>query len=150
MDARVLVMSWRKMKLFQKASDGGKHSGVTGFFIVEIKPLFSIVLLRFNKGTREAFHSHAFNALTWFVKGLVVEHRIDPAYPGVSVAKSFGPNLKPKFTPRNNYHKVESVETTFALSFRGPWANTWQEYLPSGKFVTLTHGRKEVTEKEKN
>ena len=50
------------MKLFHKSHDGGKNSGVTGYWLIEWKSGFSIVVLRFSKGTREAFHSHAFNA----------------------------------------------------------------------------------------
>jgi hypothetical protein len=131
------------MKFFSKSSDGGKNSGVTGFFLVEIKPLFSIVLLHFNDGTREAFHSHAFNALTWFVKCQVEEHRIDPKNVENVVITRFSPGVKPKFTPRNNYHKVNSIGESWAISFRGPWKNTWQEYLPKlQKFVKLTNGRK--------
>lgn len=34
------------MKFFSKAPDGGKDSEVDGYFLCEIKPLFSIVLLR--------------------------------------------------------------------------------------------------------
>lgn len=59
------------MRLMSYASDGGINSGVKGLFLIEIKPVFSIVLLRFRKGTREAYHSHAFNAVTWFLKGTV-------------------------------------------------------------------------------
>lgn len=133
------------MKFLQSASDGGKTSGVTGFFLVEIKPLFSIVVLRFKPGTREAFHSHAFNAVTWFLRGNVEEHRIDPTNPVAVTVREFGPSLRPKYTQRDNHHKVVSVGETFALSFRGPWADTWREFLPKdNRFVTLTHGRKEV------
>lgn len=33
----------------------------------------------------------------------------------------------------------------WVLTFRGPWVDTWKEYLPKLKeFVTLTHGRKPV------
>ena len=134
------------MKFFQKASDGGKDSGVTGFFLVELKPLFSVVLLRFSNGTREAFHSHAFNAVTFWLKGQVQEERINnPDAPlGVSV-KTFRASLRPKFTPRDNCHRVRSAGTSYALSFRGPWAKTWTEYK-NGKVVTLTHGRRVIRE----
>lgn len=135
------------MKFFKMAPDGGKGSGVSGFFLVEIKPLFSVVILRFNSGSREAFHSHAFNALTWFLHGRVQEHRIDPVTGLVVFTKYFGPSFRPKYTPRENHHKVESMRKTWALSIRGPWIDTWREYLPNlRKFVTLTHGRKIVNE----
>lgn len=124
------------MKLFTKAPDGGKDSGVSGYFLVEIKGLFSIVLLKFNKGTREAYHNHAFNAVTLWLKGEVVEHRRNGE-------ENYYCGGMWKYTSRSTYHKVEARETTWALSFRGPWENTWQE-LRQGNLVTLTHGRKEV------
>lgn len=127
------------MKLFQVAKDGGEKSHVTGLFLVEIKSLFSIVLLRFEDGTREAYHSHAFNALTWIVRGEFQEHMLDGR------VRVFSPSLNPKWTPRSTFHKVFSVGTTYAISFRGPWSKTWREFLPATKeFVTLTHGRKIV------
>lgn len=129
------------MKLFSWAKDGGKESHVDGFFIVEIKSLFSIVLLHFGNGTREAFHSHAFNALTWIVKGKFEEHNLDGR------VITFKPSLKPKYTPRKTFHKVMSIGETWALSFRGPWVDKWREYIPATKkFVTLTNGRKVVIE----
>jgi hypothetical protein len=136
------------MKFFSTASDGGKDSGVTGFFLVEIKPLFSIVLLHFRNGTREAYHSHAFAALTLWLRGRVIEHRY---YPGrlldsppkeVSTAYRAG---QFKYTSRSNMHKVESLGDTYALSIRGPWAKTWREFK-GGRIVTLTNGRKVVSE----
>jgi hypothetical protein len=134
------------LKFFQRASDGGKDSGVTGFFFVEIKSLFSVVLLRFNPGTREAFHSHAFNALTWWLKGRVLEHRrVDSESCTGFATREFRPSLKPKYTPRENCHQVESIGVSYALSFRGPWSDTWREFK-DGKYVTLTHGRKVVNE----
>jgi hypothetical protein len=126
------------MKFFKKSYDGGADSGVTGYWLVEIKPLFSIVLLKFNKGTRDAYHSHAFNAITIWLKGKVIEH--DLIFPERSecwIARSI------KYTPRNKLHMVEALTDTWALSFRGPWAKTWIEYK-DGKIIELTHGRKVV------
>ncbi len=124
------------MRFFEKSHDGGKNSGVTGYFVVEIKPLFSIVLLKFSKGTREAYHNHAFNALTIWLKGSVKEHMLT----GETREWKAG---QIKFTPRSNFHKVEALADTWALCFRGPWINTWNESR-LGKLITLTHGRKEV------
>lgn len=126
------------MRLFSKASDGGTNSGVTGFFLIEWKPVFSIVILRFAKGTREAYHSHAFNAVTLWLWGSVREHHLgDP-----DDYKIFGTGDL-KLTPRNAFHKIDAIETTWALSIRGPWADYWQEDR-NGQRVTLTHGRKEL------
>lgn len=127
------------MKLFAKAPDGGAGSGVTGFYLVEIKSLFSIVLLRFSKGSREAFHSHAFNAWTVWLRG---EVRVREYFLPTSMFLRWRAG-QIKFTPRNCFHKIEGGRTAWALTFRGPWADRWQESR-RGRLVTLTHGRKEV------
>ena len=126
-------------RFFYKKPDGGKNSGVTAYFLLEWKILFSVGLLHFNPGTREAFHSHAFNAITWWLKGSVTE-----LYPnGLPWGKLFQASFKPKITPRTCVHKIMAHESTWALTFRGPWKDTWQEIRPEG-LVTLTHGRVQV------
>lgn len=126
------------MKFLSKAKDGGPESPVTGLFIIEIKSLFSIVLLHFNPGTREAFHSHAFNAITIWLRGKIVEE-----YPDGKGRPWMAGQCK--YTPRNLAHRIITPESgAWALSFRGPWVKTWQEVFPDGRTVTLTHGRKVV------
>lgn len=128
------------MKFFKKLKDGGKESHVWGYFFVKIKNLFSVVLLRFDHGTREAYHNHAFDCVSWVVKGKLVERLL------TGEVNMYGPSLKPVVTRKNTFHQVCSKGTTWVLSFRGPWAKTWKEYLPrEQRFVTLTHGRKELT-----
>jgi quercetin dioxygenase-like cupin family protein len=124
------------MKLFAIAPDGGKDSGVTGYFLIEIKSLFSIVLLHFLKGTREAYHNHAFNAVTIWLRGKVKEHLLN------SDTLAWKAGLF-KYTPRENFHKIEALEDSWCISFRGPWNDYWQESR-NGKIVNLTHGRKEI------
>ena len=125
------------MRFFKYMKDGGPESKSEGLFFVEIKKVFSIVLLRFSDGSRDAYHCHAFNAMSWILKGKLVEFSLD------SKVKEYHPSIKPVYTPRTMFHKVISVGTTWAITFRGPWAETWREYLPQQKkFVTLTHGRK--------
>lgn len=136
------------MKFFSKSSDGGKNSGVTGYYLVEIKPWFSIVLLKFNPGTREAYHEHAFNAWTWWIKGRVIERRLWFRF-GAEGKNAFFVNTafktgSWKYTARGNCHRVKALETSWALSFRGPWVDTWREWR-GDHFVTLTHGRKEIS-----
>jgi quercetin dioxygenase-like cupin family protein len=124
------------MRFFQRSHDGGKDSGVTGYFLIEIKSLFSIVLLRFSKGTREAYHDHAFNAFTIWLKGNVIEHALNGG-------RQLWKGGQFKYTPRNCFHKIEALETTWALTFRGPWAKTWREYKEA-MLITYSHGRKIV------
>lgn len=135
------------MRLFKFAKDGGHLSKVWGLFIIEWKRAFSVVLLKFEDGSREAFHSHAFNAWSWVLWGQLNEARITgtPDAGGDLIKTTFKPSLRPIFTARDNFHKVNSVGTTWVISFRGPWADTWLEYIPAeNRTITLTHGRKEV------
>lgn len=127
------------MKLLQLSKDGGPQSTVAGFFITEVKRLFSVAVLRFANGSREAFHSHAFHSVSWVLRGKLTEHMIDGT---VNVYK---PSIIPVITKRSTFHKVVSEGTTWVLTFRGPWVSRWREYLPDkNKFLTLTHGRKIV------
>lgn len=124
-------------RLFYIKPDGGKESGVTAYFLIEWKILFSIAVLHFKIGSREAFHNHAFNALSWWLKGSVTEEKID------GVKKDYNPSIKPKYTPRSNFHKIIAYDNTWCFTLRGPWKDVWDESR-QGKLVTLTHGRKEV------
>ena len=124
-------------RLFYKKHDGGPTSGVVGYFLIEWKPFFSIGILRFGKGSREAYHSHAFNAITWFIWGNVTEEKAD------GTTKDFGPSLIPKYTPKENIHKVIAHETTYAITIRGGWEDYWYELQNDKKLtVVYTHGRK--------
>jgi hypothetical protein len=122
------------MRLFYKGKDGGDESLVTGYWLVEIKSLFSIVLLCFEDGTREAYHNHAFNCFSWVLSGGLLEHHLDGAFEG------HGPSCRPFITRRSTFHKVRSAGRTWVLSFRGPWSKTWKESI-NGEERTLSHGR---------
>jgi hypothetical protein len=127
--------------------DGGPESRVWGYWLIEWKKLFSIVLLHFKDGSREAYHSHAFNSISWVLRGELVEERLLEKKPGFtrSIMNIFNPSLKPIRTTRNNMHKVISHGNTWVLSFRGRWTAYWMEYLPvENRFITFTHGRKEI------
>ena len=125
-------------KFCRVSYDGGKDSGVTGYWLIEWKPVFSIVLLKFNKGTRDAYQEHAFNAWTFWLKGKVKEEFQDGSEPMI-----WTPSFKPKYTPRENFHRINALETSWALCFRGRWKKTWKEEL-HGDVYTLTHGREKV------
>jgi hypothetical protein len=134
------------VKLFSYGKDGGPESTVWGYWLIEWKRLFSVALLCFEDGSREAFHTHAFSSVSWVLKGQLCEETIigPPEY-GIRLYLPYLPGLKPIFTSRRRLHKVSSVGRTWVLTFRGPWAKTWQEWLPKQRrFVTLTNGRQLV------
>lgn len=144
------------MKILSWGKDGGEKSKVWGFWLLEIKSLFSIVILRFEEGSRDAYHEHAFNcaSLVW---GHLEEHHLDKRQGEARIETHRSLGLIPAFvkTYRDTFHKTVSKGTTYALSFRGPWSNTWREYVPctneeeyaglyGGNQKTLTHGRRVV------
>lgn len=125
------------MKLFQKGKDGGPESTVTGYWLCEFKSLFSIVLLKFEGKSREAFHTHAFNSVSWLLRGTLYEFLRNDRL--IVRNRSW----RPIVTWRSTYHMVHSFGTTWVLSFRGPWSKTWKESA-NGREYTLTNGRVEV------
>jgi len=129
------------MKFFRKAKDGGPKSTVTGYWLAEIKSLFSIVLLKFEDGSRDEYHNHAFDSVNWVLKGKVIEQcAVDGSW-----NNEYRASLRPVITKRDRFHRVVSQGTTWVLAFRGPWSKTWSEFDPrTNRFTTLTHGRKVV------
>lgn len=128
------------MKLFSWGKDGGPKSKVRGFWFIEIKSLFSIVLLRFERGSRDAYHEHAFNCFSWVLKGALFERFYDRRS-----VRWHMPSWRPFVTRRTDFHKVNSYGRTWVLSFRGPWAKAWLEYDEKSKeMYTLKSGRTKV------
>jgi hypothetical protein len=129
---------------FKIRKDGGPESTVTGYFLTEIKSLATIALLRFGKGSRENYHSHAFDSISWVIKGELEEHMLD------GTINSYKPSLKPVFTKKSTFHKVYGkYDTNLVVTFRGPWCKTWNEYnKQTSEIITLKNGRKQSCVKQ--
>lgn len=129
------------MRFLYKGKDGGPESKVTGFWLFESKKVLSIAFLRFDEGSRESYHTHAFHALSWVIRGKLRE-----VSRSEKTVKDFTASIKPIFTARKNFHRVFGIgERTWAITVRGPWLNEWKEYLPvEDRELILTHGRQEV------
>jgi hypothetical protein len=123
------------MRFLSKTKDGGPQSPVDAYFLFEIKSVISIALLKFNKGGREAFHTHAFTALTWFLCGDIKEQCIS------GEVYTYKRSLLPKVTKREKNHRVYAAKTSWCLTIRGPWTQTWTE-TQNNKTITLTHNRR--------
>ena len=139
------------MRFFEKSHDGGKDSSVTAYFLVEIKSLFSIAILRFDGGSRRNFHNHAFDALTWFISGNMLEERV--TFDGSSKVTRYTQykrSFLPKITKRDNLHRVLARDRSWAFTIRGPWSKTWMEYDPvSDTMITMANGRVVVKEEKR-
>lgn len=137
------------MKILWGHKDGGPNSEVTCYGI-EIKSLFSVLLLRFTPKTREQFHSHAFNCYSWVLSGgLYEEIACDPhryITNGVLGSTTHIPRLKGFWIMRECLHRVRSMyPVSWVITFRGPWERQWIDGTPGGKLDTLTHGRRVVS-----
>lgn len=140
------------MRFFQIVKDGGPESHVWAYVLIESKRFGSIMMLRFEHGTRDAFHSHAFNAWSWVLSGGGLIEQFgqgSPEWrdaPGDPIAnfRFHLPSRRMIRTFRETYHKVASIGRTWVLTFRGPWAPTWREQAAGEPVRTLTHGRREV------
>lgn len=136
------------MRLFWNNKDGGPKSHVYVYGL-EIKSLFSVLVIRFEPGTRNAYHTHAFNSLSWLLKGILIEDHRSSDVHCVPNRETYRRSIRPILTLRDTFHKVFSVGRSYAFSLRGPWARTWKEYAPrefnnGWRETTLTHGRKVV------
>ena len=114
------------MKFLTVCKDGGPESTVTA---IEIKSLFSIMFLKFEGRSRDVFHTHAFNCISWLLKGRLTEWFMDYVF------YDYYPSWRPIRTYRHTRHKVDSDGTSWVFTIRGPWLDGNQ---------TLTHGRKVV------
>lgn len=129
----------RIAEFIKLGKDGGKKSSVWGFWLFEIKSFASIAVLKFVGDSREAYHTHAFHAISWLLKGELEETLLD------GTVVTYKPSIIPIITPRSRFHKVRSVGASYALTFRGPWVDQWKEWLEAEqREITLTHGRVEV------
>ena len=126
-----------------KTKDGGKTSPVDAYFLFEIKGLCSVALLKFNKGGREDFHSHAFNALTWFITGDLTEQGID------GTLKKYKRSILPKFTSKSNCHKVIARKDSWCFTLRGSWEEEWYEINNSKTEKTVLTNNRKIVSKEK-
>lgn len=124
------------------SKDGGPESHVWAYGL-EVKWLCSVLVMRFEDGSRDAYHDHAFDAVSWVVnrEGRLQEYLYGSERPDPEC--DYTRTAVPIVTPSSRLHRVVSVGRTWVLTFRGPWARTWREVTPEGARV-LTHGRKQV------
>ena len=126
------------MRILFKGKDGGDESTVTGYWLLEWKAMISIVLLKFDGKSRDAWHTHAFNSLAWVVKGELTEEFIN----GYKKERKLRPRWRPYLVTRKDFHKVSSLDgVTWVVNIRGPWSQEWLEHTIEEGTYTLQSGR---------
>lgn len=107
------------------------------FTIIEIKYLFGIIVNIFNTTDQDRFHSHAFHALSWMVRGHYFEDVLENS---AVISKKIECS---RFIPKNYIHKITlSTPNAVSVTFEGPWGSTWNEYFDNGRVKTYGWGRK--------
>jgi hypothetical protein len=103
---------------------------VSELTILEWKKLFSLKLFHFHKtaGKQDRFHTHAFNAVSFLLKGNYTEEVVKD---GRVVAL---PRNRSRliFIPKNEYHRVTKGEGCYTLLLTGPWGAEFKELRSLG------------------
>lgn len=134
------------MRFLWGSKDGGPESRVR-MWGIESKRWGSLLLLRFEEGTREAFHTHAFTSYSWVLRGALVEQTLQekgPTWrPDKTTWAGFGPSLTPIHTDRRRFHRVAGGrDGAWVLTVRGMWWEGWREFDPAtGEQTKLASGR---------
>lgn len=108
----------------KKRIDLGDQS-VTEITILEYKKWFSIKLFNFHKseGVQDRFHTHAFNAYSFLIKGDYTEEILESG----KIVKTLRSRSKLLFIPKNSYHRITRSNGCITLLVTGPWGDTFKE-----------------------
>lgn len=131
------------MKILEIDKDGGEESNAWAYWLIEWKSVFSIALLRFSGKSRECFHTHAFNAVSWVLRGELAEAIFNGSHKGHQI-NYYKPHWKPILTKRDTFHQVSSYGDSWAITFRGPWSKTWKENTAEEGTYSLKSGRQKI------
>lgn len=108
----------------KKRIDLGEQS-VTELTILEYKKWFSIKLFNFHKseGVQDRFHTHAFNAYSFLLKGDYTEEVLEDN----KIVKCLRSRSKALFIPKDSYHRITRSKGCITLLVTGPWGDTFKE-----------------------
>ena len=128
---------WKK----KKVALGEGH--VEQFIIFENKKLFSIILYKWFTIDQIRFHTHAFSAVAFLLKGWYWEKI---RFGKTEMTNFVNVPLVPRFLPKNYCHAIQQARPgTRTLVITGPWQKHWFEYFPDTETWVKYHwGRKKV------
>jgi len=135
----------KQMKFFTSKEVSLGKGSVTQYTLFESKYLFSIIFYRWNTVDQVRFHTHAFNAYAFLLRGyyeekVIVNNKV--------IDKAVNQLFKPRFLAKNYCHSIGYAKPqTLTLVITGRWQDTWQEYFPdTKKWVTYSWGRNKIKE----
>jgi hypothetical protein len=101
---------------------------VTQYTVFESKRLFSLIFYRWGTIDQVRFHTHAFGAVAFLLRGWYWEK---VRFGGTTMTNFVNVPLVPRFLPRNYCHAIENSKPgTITMVIAGPWQKTWWEYFP--------------------
>jgi len=119
--------------------------------LIEIKWLFSIYLHKIETIEQDRFHTHAFDALVFIIKGGYedeIKMGIGPHKP-VILKKFKKGNVR--WIPQSLNHRLKRAEPgTISLLFTGRYSKIWTEETDEGILRILTSGRNPLGEIKMN
>lgn len=131
--------SWLTLFWKNHFNFGGRP--IDQYVIFECKYLFSIIIFNFIESDKvqDRFHTHAFNSVSFKLKGYYEEHILDENGETLIVPRH---NVV-KFFERDIYHAIGKSNDCWTLLLAGPWKQTWKEFFPNlRKIETLSWSRK--------
>lgn len=119
-----------KIVFWKRKTIGLGAQNVTELTILEYKKLFSIKLFKFHKtdGKQDRFHTHAFNAYSFLLKGNYIEEVLD----GDVIKKLPRNRSRVLFIPKDSFHRITKSTNCTTILITGPWGKTFKELTDVG------------------
>lgn len=113
------------------------------YTLFENKKFGGIWIYNWKTIKQNRFHTHAFSAYAFLLKGSYTEEVIKN---GKIIVKEVNQWLKPRFLPKNYTHRIlKAKPKTWTIVFFGKWIDHWWEYFDDSKtWVKYGWGRKKL------
>jgi hypothetical protein len=136
------------MVLFKRKRVELGEGHIIAYVLFEHKSLFSVILYNWQTIKQNRFHSHAFAAIAFLLRGAYEQERYSK---GEIKTEKVNQWLRPRYLPKNYTHRIMKAEPhTWTLVLTGPWIKYWYEYFDdTNTWVKYTWGRKVVEKSNK-
>jgi hypothetical protein len=140
-----LIKILKSSIIFRKKKVALGEGHVEQFIIFENKHLFSIILYKWFTIDQIRFHTHAFSAVAFLLKGWYWEKIL---FKDIEMPNFVNVPFLPRFLPKNYCHAIQQAKPgTRTLVITGPWQKHWYEYFPDTKTWVKYHWGREKVEK---
>lgn len=141
---KYLIHYFPRLMQFKRVELGSGY--ILSYALFEWKLLFSVIIYNWKTIRQNRFHSHAFPAIAFLLKGEYVEEVYKD---GKIITKVVGKDqrFKPRYLPRHYTHRIlKAKPQTYTIVFTGPWTRYWYEWFEdTNTWVKYTWGRRVVS-----